>query len=186
MPKQVDEMVEALLSDPKFYPEKSEKQQESIAWAIAWSKYNKKNKRKKKSLHEINKIVTALENQGMSQEAGFMHEMFLKVAQSQDYPKVFKFINNPPNIIIFAEDPGPYYVYEDGQRTNFSSSNAEEIVNMAKENFSEQEIALVYMLDTEFQMLPNSNYGMRVKPAYFYHNGNKKSFPGVEIGRAHV
>ena len=47
MPKQVDEIVDALLSDNNFYPEKSEKQQKAIAYAIAWSQYNKKHKRKK-------------------------------------------------------------------------------------------------------------------------------------------
>ena len=49
MPKQVDEIVEALLSDPDFYPEKSEKQQKAIAFDIAWSQHNKKHKRKKES-----------------------------------------------------------------------------------------------------------------------------------------
>ena len=44
MPKQVDEIVDALLSDNNFYPEKSEKQQKAIAYAIAWSQYNKKHK----------------------------------------------------------------------------------------------------------------------------------------------
>ena len=38
MPKQVDEMVEALLSDPKFYPEKSEKQHWNDLKNMQWYK----------------------------------------------------------------------------------------------------------------------------------------------------
>lgn len=47
MPKFVDDLVEELLSDPKFYPEKSEKAQKATAYAIAWSQYNKSKKKKK-------------------------------------------------------------------------------------------------------------------------------------------
>jgi hypothetical protein len=49
MPKEVDDLVKELLSNPDFYPEKSEKAQEATAWAISWSQYNKKNKKKKKA-----------------------------------------------------------------------------------------------------------------------------------------
>ena len=48
MPKFVDDLVEELLSDPEFYPEKSEKAQKATAFAIAWSQYNKSKKKKKK------------------------------------------------------------------------------------------------------------------------------------------
>jgi hypothetical protein len=46
MPKPVDDMVDKMLSDKSFYPKKSKEDRESTAWAIAYSKYNK---RKKKS-----------------------------------------------------------------------------------------------------------------------------------------
>jgi len=180
MPKQVDEIVDALLSDNNFYPEKSEKQQKAIAYAIAWSQYNKKNKTKKKSLSSLDKIIIACENLGLQKEADTLHQVFIKVAQSQDYPKIFKFINNPPNIVVFSEDSGPYYVFQDGQRTNFSASTVEDAVNLAKENFPDEEIAFVYMLDVDNDLGKNPKYGMSTKPAYFYYNGQKMSFPAVE------
>jgi hypothetical protein len=50
MPKIVHDLVDKLLADPDFYPEKSDKEQNAIAWAIAYSKYNKmKGKKKKKA-----------------------------------------------------------------------------------------------------------------------------------------
>lgn len=45
MPKEVDDLVKELLSNPDFYPEKSKKAQEATAWAISWSQYNKKKKK---------------------------------------------------------------------------------------------------------------------------------------------
>ena len=180
MPKQVDEIVDSLLSDNNFYPEKSEKQQKAIAYATAWSQYNKKNKTKKKSLSSLDKIIIACENLGLQNEANALHQVFIKVAQSQDYPKIFKFINNPPNIIVFAEDPGPYYVFQDGQRTNFSASTVEDAVNLAKENFPDEEIAFVYTLDVINELRKNPKYGMSTKPAYFYYNGQAMNFPAVE------
>ena len=180
MPKQVDEIVDALLSDGNFYLEKSEKQQKAIAYAIAWSQYNKKNKRKKKSLSSLDKIIIACENLGLQKEADTLHQVFIKVAQSQDYPKIFKFINNPPNIVVFSEDSGPYYVFQDGQRTNFSASAVEDTIEIAKQNFPDEEIAFVYMLEVENRMNKNRKYGIETKPAYFYYNGQKMSFPAVE------
>ena len=61
MPKSVDDLVETLLSNPDFYPNKSEKEQKAIAFAIAWKQYNKssKKKRKKKSSEIINNIRIA-------------------------------------------------------------------------------------------------------------------------------
>jgi hypothetical protein len=81
MPKKVDEIHDALIADPDFYPDKSDKQQESIAWAIAWSKFKKTKKRKKKSIDDLNKVITALEEIGFEKEACTLHEVFLKIAQ---------------------------------------------------------------------------------------------------------
>jgi hypothetical protein len=36
------------MNDPDFYPDKTDKQKDAIAWAIAWSKHNKNKKNKKK------------------------------------------------------------------------------------------------------------------------------------------
>ena len=41
-------MVEKMLENKSFYPDKSEEDRESTAWAIAYSKFNK---RKKKSFN---------------------------------------------------------------------------------------------------------------------------------------
>ena len=47
MPKPVEDLVETLLEDPKFYPEKDKDDRKSTARAIAYSQYNKrKNVRK--------------------------------------------------------------------------------------------------------------------------------------------
>ena len=85
MPKKVDEIHDALIADPEFYPEKSDKQKESIAWAIAWSKFkNKKSKkRKKKSMKDLNKVITALEDKGFEKEANALHQIFLKISQDK-------------------------------------------------------------------------------------------------------
>ncbi len=60
MPKPVDDLVETLLKNPDFYPEKSEEEQKSIAFAISWKQYNKsKKKSKKKSSEILNNIKVA-------------------------------------------------------------------------------------------------------------------------------
>lgn len=88
MPKKVDEIHDALIEDPNFYPEKSEKEQEALAWAIANSKYNKMKKKKKKKtkrksfIENLNKVITALENKGYIKEADTLHEVFIKVSQN--------------------------------------------------------------------------------------------------------
>lgn len=51
MPKPVDDLVKTLLDDPDFYPKKKKEDRESTAWAIAYSQYNKRKKRKKKSFN---------------------------------------------------------------------------------------------------------------------------------------
>ena len=60
MPKPVDDMVDKMLADKSFYPKKTKEAREATAWAIAYSKYNK---RKKKSYWIIdgNLIKTAFD-----------------------------------------------------------------------------------------------------------------------------
>lgn len=81
MPKPVDDLVKTLLQNPKFYPEKSEKDKESTAWAIAWSQYkkNKKNKKKKKALSKLNKVIIALEKNGNLRLANKLDEIFTRI-----------------------------------------------------------------------------------------------------------
>jgi hypothetical protein len=51
MPAPVDKLHDELLNDPDFYPDKTDKQKDAIAWAIAWSKHNKKKKSTKKAFN---------------------------------------------------------------------------------------------------------------------------------------
>jgi O-succinylbenzoate synthase len=66
MPAEVDKLHDELISDPEFYKEKSEKQQDAIAWAIAWKQFNKgKKKRKSKAFVEtFVKIAEELDTAG--------------------------------------------------------------------------------------------------------------------------
>jgi len=61
MPKFVEDLVEKLLSDKDFYPNKSEKEQKAIAYAIAYKKLKlKKSKKPKKTVsNNLNQIKTA-------------------------------------------------------------------------------------------------------------------------------
>lgn len=49
MPAPVDKLHDELMSDPDFYPDKSDKEKDAIAWAISWSKHNKSKKKNKKT-----------------------------------------------------------------------------------------------------------------------------------------
>jgi len=85
MPKFVDDLANKLKEDPDFYPEKSDKQREGIAWAVAWSQFKKKkNKKKSKrssNLQILNKIITALEEKNFTKEANDLHKVFIKLSQ---------------------------------------------------------------------------------------------------------
>lgn len=91
MPKPVDDMVNEMLADPDFYPEKSEKQQEAIAWATAWSQYKKM--RKKKSdygfgnerlaeLQQLDSEINLLELHGLNKAASVLNNKFIRLSQS--------------------------------------------------------------------------------------------------------
>lgn len=87
MPKFVDDLANKLKEDPDFYPEKSDKQREGIAWAVAWSQFKKKKNKKtkkKSSLELLNKVITALEDKNFNKEAENLHKVFLKLSQSQN------------------------------------------------------------------------------------------------------
>ena len=86
MPKPVDDLVETLLKNPDFYPEKSEDEQKAIAFGIAWEQYNKTKKKKKKSSEILNNIKIAsnlisyankLDSNGHYQES----DSLLRIAQ---------------------------------------------------------------------------------------------------------
>lgn len=67
MPAEVDKLHDELISDPEFYKEKSEKQQDAIAWAIAWKQFNKKKKKKSKKkafFESFVKIAQELDESG--------------------------------------------------------------------------------------------------------------------------
>ncbi len=79
MPAQVDKLHDELIADPDFYPEKSEKEQEAIAWAIAYSQYNKKKKKKKSkkkaSVYQIIRVAQFLDNSGDPRVADLLDEI---------------------------------------------------------------------------------------------------------------
>lgn len=81
MPAQVDKLHDKLKADPDFYPEKSEKEQDAIAWAIAYSQYNKKKKKKKKSkkksdsLNHILRVANYLDEIGNVEFADILDEI---------------------------------------------------------------------------------------------------------------
>jgi len=58
MPKFVEDLVEELLSKKDFYPEKSEKEQKAIAYAIAYKRLKSK-KSKKRNSSTVSNIKTA-------------------------------------------------------------------------------------------------------------------------------
>jgi hypothetical protein len=89
MPKPVHDMVNKMLANPDFYPEKSKKQQEAIAWATAWSKHKKK--RKKKSdygfgnerlaeLKQLDYEIRLLESKGLNKSAKILNDKFMRLA----------------------------------------------------------------------------------------------------------
>jgi len=60
MPKFVEDLVSELLSKKDFYPEKSEKEQKAIAYAIAYKQLNKiKGKSKGKKSASVESLRTA-------------------------------------------------------------------------------------------------------------------------------
>jgi hypothetical protein len=87
MPKFVDDLANKLKEDPDFYPEKSDKQREGIAWAVAWSQFNKnkskksKKTKKKSNLEILNKVITALEEKSYIKEAQILHNIFVKLSK---------------------------------------------------------------------------------------------------------
>ena len=93
MPKPVHDMVNKMLANPDFYPEKSEKQQKAVAWAIAWSQYKKKKKRKKKSdygfgnerlaeLQQLDYEIDLLESHGLTKAASVLNDRFIRLSQN--------------------------------------------------------------------------------------------------------
>jgi hypothetical protein len=94
MPKPVHDMVNKMLANPDFYPEKSEKQQKAVAWAIAWSQYKKKKKRKKKSdygfgnerlaeLQQLDYEIDLLESHGLTKAASVLNDRFIRLSQNE-------------------------------------------------------------------------------------------------------
>jgi len=99
MPKPVDDMVDSMLADKSFYPEKSKDDRESTAWAIAYSQYNKRRKKKKSSvqhstvrkaeLNQLHRDITLLENNNKHKEAEILNSKFTRLAQtSSDVLKI--------------------------------------------------------------------------------------------------
>lgn len=114
MPKKVHDMVNKMLADPSFYPEKTEKQQEAIAWATAWSKFKKKKKKKadkkyskirQAELMSLNKDIEILENNGYIKEAKVLDKKFKKLAQSSSDVLTVEPTNGGFQIVLNGSTP---------------------------------------------------------------------------------
>ena len=106
MPKPVHDMVDKMLADESFYPEKSKKAREDTAWAIAYSKYKK---RKKKSYWIIDDklIKTAL-------------DVKIHQAKSADKFGNFRLADNIDKSLRFA-----YQEDEDDEEENWHAQSGE-------------------------------------------------------------
>jgi hypothetical protein len=133
MSKQVHDMVDKMLTDESFYPKKSKEDRESTAWAIAYSKYNK---RKKQSYWIIDGklIKTALD---------------VKVYQAKLADKLGKFhiadsIENSIRLAYGEDDEdedwhaqsGEYWIDHDGAANYADIENCD----IGHEGLAEQEI----------------------------------------------
>lgn len=52
MPKWVHDLVDRLLDNEHFYPKKSQKERESLAWAIAWTRAKEEDRLADHELHD--------------------------------------------------------------------------------------------------------------------------------------
>lgn len=115
MPKPVHDMVNKMLADPNFYPEKSEKQQKAIAWATSWSQYNKKRKKKKSGIEysairkaelvNLNNEINILEKNGYIKSAQILDDKFNELSQSSSDVLTVEAANGGFQIILNGERP---------------------------------------------------------------------------------
>lgn len=115
MPKPVHDMVNKMLADPQFYPEKSKKQQEAIAWATAWSKY-KKRRKKKKSDNEYSSVrkaelinlhneINILEENGFIRQAQILDDKFNELSESSSDVLTVEATNGGFQIVLNGNTP---------------------------------------------------------------------------------
>lgn len=114
MPKPVHDMVNKLLADPDFYPEKSEKQQKAIAWATAWSQYKKRKKKKsdneysatrKAELIKLNQEINLLEEHGFTKAAQILDNKFNELSNSSSDVITVEAANGGYQIVLNGEMP---------------------------------------------------------------------------------
>lgn len=115
MPKPVHDMVNKMLANPDFYPEKSKKQQEAIAWATAWSQY-KKRRKKKKSDNEYSSVrkaelinlhneINILEQNGFIRQAQILDDKFNELADSSSDVLTVEAANGGFQIVLNGKMP---------------------------------------------------------------------------------
>lgn len=114
MPKPVHDMVNKMLADPDFYPEKSEKQQKAIAWATAWSQYKKRKKKKSDNeyssvrqaeLIKLNEEINLLEKNGFIRAAQILDDKFNDLSQSSSDVLTVEAANEGFQIILNGQTP---------------------------------------------------------------------------------
>lgn len=115
MPKPVHDMVNKMLADPQFYPEKSKKQQEAIAWATAWSKYKRKRKNKKSDneyssvrkaeLINLHNEIIILEENGFIRQAQILDDKFNELSESSSDVLTVEAANGGFQIVLNGKMP---------------------------------------------------------------------------------
>ena len=115
MPKPVHDMVNKMLADPQFYPEKSKKQQEAIAWATAWSKYKRKRKNKKSDneyssvrkaeLINLHNEINILEQNGFIRQAQILDDKFNELSESSSDVLTVEAANGGFQIVLNGKMP---------------------------------------------------------------------------------
>ena len=99
MPKFVEDRVRKLLSSKDFYPDLSEKERKSHAWAIAYDQYNKKNASDNEEFSKFASLADLMDFNGTFKDADIIDERIIGaqlIRQPVPDPKVW--INNRPSM----------------------------------------------------------------------------------------
>ena len=83
IPLFVEKWIAFLLKNEHFYPLKSNEERESLAWAIAWSKYNRENRSHHDNIpkHVLNLLSYAfkLDNYGFHKYADVLEQRIREI-----------------------------------------------------------------------------------------------------------
>jgi hypothetical protein len=146
MPKTVDDMVDSMLADKSFYPEKSKDDRESTAWAIAYSQYNKKKKSsvqhsavRKAELNQLHRDITLLENNNKHKEAEILNSKFMRLAQTSSDVLTIEPVGSEYQILLNGNLP----YKEMNTQSPIMFGSYEQAMNYAKKLAESQDFMLV-------------------------------------------